>query len=120
MSLRAATRGEPPDVADPEDGLLIIYTSGTTGLPKGAVISQRAEIMRAMLQRIEPVPVGPDDGYIAWPPMFHIGGTDSTLAALMRGAKVVIMDGLTPNGWSLSRLASGSHISASSQAWSTK
>ncbi len=49
--------------------------------------------MRAMLQRIEPVHVTPDDGYIAWPPMFHIGGTDSTLAAMMRGAKVMIMDG---------------------------
>jgi acyl-CoA synthetase (AMP-forming)/AMP-acid ligase II len=46
-----------------------------------------------MLQRIEPVLVSPDDGYIAWPPMFHIGGTDSTLAAMMRGAKVLIMDG---------------------------
>jgi fatty-acyl-CoA synthase len=92
-ALARADAREPPDVADPEDGLLIIYTSGTTGLPKGAVISQRAEIMRAMLQRIEPVPVTPDDGYIAWPPMFHIGGTDSTLAAMMRGAKVMIMDG---------------------------
>jgi fatty-acyl-CoA synthase len=91
--LARADAKEPPDVAEPEDGLLIIYTSGTTGLPKGAVISQRAEIMRAMLQRIEPVPVSPDDGYIAWPPMFHIGGTDSTLAAMMRGAKVIIMDG---------------------------
>jgi fatty-acyl-CoA synthase len=84
---------EPPEVADAEDGLIIIYTSGTTGLPKGAVISQRAEVARAMLGRIEPVPVASDDGFIAWAPMFHVSGTDHTLAAMMRGAKVVIMDG---------------------------
>ena len=89
---RAAT-SEPPEVADPEDGLIIIYTSGTTGLPKAAVISQRAEIMRAMLGRIEPVPVMPDDGFIAWSPMFHVSGMDHTIAAMLRGAKVTIMDG---------------------------
>jgi fatty-acyl-CoA synthase len=92
-ALALADAGEPPETADPEDGLIIIYTSGTTGLPKGAVISQRAEIMRAMLGRIEPVPVTPDDGFIAWSPMFHVSGMDHTIAAMLRGAKVTIMDG---------------------------
>src|SRR5690606_23050113 len=71
---------ELPHFAEPEDGLILIYTSGTTGLPKAAVISQRAEIMRAMLQRIEPVPILPDDGFVAWSPMFHLSGTDHTIA----------------------------------------
>src|SRR5262245_44766633 len=92
-ALALADATEPPEVADPEDGLIIIYTSGTTGLPKGAVISQRAEIMRAMLGRIEPVPVGPDDGFISWSPMFHVSGMDHSIAAMLRGAKVTIMDG---------------------------
>jgi len=89
---------EPPHFAEPEDGLIIIYTSGTTGLPKAAVISQRAEIMRAMLQRIEPVPILPDDGFVAWSPMFHLSGTDHTIATLIRGAKVVVMDGFDAEG----------------------
>ncbi|MEX0957027.1 MAG: AMP-binding protein [Rhizobiaceae bacterium] len=93
ISLARSRNSEPPDLADPEDGLIIIYTSGTTGLPKAAVISQRAEIMRAMLQRIEPVPVMADDGFVAWSPMFHLSGTDHTIATLIRGAKVVVMDG---------------------------
>lgn len=92
-ALRRCESHEPPHLAEPEDGLIIIYTSGTTGLPKAAVISQRAEIMRAMLQRIEPVPILPDDGFIAWSPMFHLSGTDHSIATLIRGAKVVVMDG---------------------------
>ena len=96
-TLALADASELPVVADPEDGLVIIYTSGTTGLPKGAVISQRAEIMRAMLGRIEPVPVAPDDGFIAWSPMFHVSGMDHTIAAMLRGAKVTIMDGFDAN-----------------------
>lgn len=92
-ALRRADPREPPHVAEAEDGLIIIYTSGTTGLPKAAVISQRAEIMRAILQRIEPVPIMADDGFIAWSPMFHLSGTDHTIATLIRGAKVVVMDG---------------------------
>jgi fatty-acyl-CoA synthase len=107
-ALARAEQVEPPEVADPEDGLIIIYTSGTTGLPKGAVISQRAEVARAMLGRIEPVPVAPDDGFIAWAPMFHVSGTDHTLAAMMRGAKVVIMDGF--NAERLVRIAARERI----------
>ena len=91
-ALALADASEPPEVADPEDGLIIIYTSGTTGLPKGAVISQRAEIMRAILGRIEPVPVTPDDGFIAWSPMFHVSAMDHSIAAMLRGAKVTLMD----------------------------
>ena len=90
-ALARATAAEPPEMAEPEDGLVIIYTSGTTGAPKGAVISQRAEIARAMLNRFEPVPVAPDDGFIAWSPMFHVSATDHIIATLMRGAKVSLM-----------------------------
>lgn len=92
-ALARADAKEPPEVAGSEDGLIIIYTSGTTGLPKGAVISQRAEIVRALMNRIEPVPVASDDGFIAWSPMFHVSGMDHTIAAMIRGAKVSIMDG---------------------------
>jgi acyl-CoA synthetase (AMP-forming)/AMP-acid ligase II len=34
--LKAASAEPRPDVARPEDGLVILYTSGTTGLPKAA------------------------------------------------------------------------------------
>jgi len=82
-----------PAHEDPEAGLLLLYTSGTTGLPKAALISQRAEIARMTVLRID-MNIGPEDAYLAWSPMFHMGGTEHTLASLMFGASVIITDGL--------------------------
>lgn len=80
-----------PEV-DPEAGLIILYTSGTTGLPKGALISHRAEIARMSAYRMD-LGVTPSDDFIAWAPMFHMGSTDQVLATLMMGGCVHILDG---------------------------
>jgi acyl-CoA synthetase (AMP-forming)/AMP-acid ligase II len=77
---------------DPEDGLVILYTSGTTGLPKGALISQRAEMARMAAMRLD-IRADEEDGALAWAPMFHMAATDQLLAALMSGAPVIICDG---------------------------
>jgi fatty-acyl-CoA synthase len=77
---------------EPEDPLLILYTSGTTGLPKGAVISHRAEIARNLVMHAEQHLV-PGDTYAVWSPLFHMGGADYSLAALMSGGKVAVFDG---------------------------
>ena len=81
-----------PDVAEPEDGLVILYTSGTTGLPKGAVISHRAMIARALVFSSE-LGISPRDSFVAWAPMFHMASTDHSLATLLRGGTVVMIDG---------------------------
>ncbi|WP_286190238.1 AMP-binding protein [Labrenzia sp. R4_2] len=83
-------------VDDPEAGLTILYTSGTTGLPKGALISHRAHIARAMAFAAQ-LALDPDDGFIAWAPMFHMASTDHALATLLRGGTVVMVDGLQPS-----------------------
>jgi acyl-CoA synthetase (AMP-forming)/AMP-acid ligase II len=82
----------PAPEVDPEDGLVILYTSGTTGLPKGALISHRAEIARMAVLRMD-LRVTEEDGFIAWAPMFHMGSTDQVLGALMSGATVFVCDG---------------------------
>ena len=81
-----------PIAAQPEDGLVILYTSGTTGLPKGAVISHRAMIMRALVFTSE-LGIATSEAFVAWAPLFHMASTDHGLATLLRGGTVVIIDG---------------------------
>jgi acyl-CoA synthetase (AMP-forming)/AMP-acid ligase II len=95
--LLATTKdGEPEITAEPEDGLLILYTSGTTGLPKGAMISHRAEVARALVYYTE-LGVRPGDTSLGWPPFFHMAGTEPALAALIVGGKVIVVDGFKPD-----------------------
>jgi acyl-CoA synthetase (AMP-forming)/AMP-acid ligase II len=93
--LARAPTHEPPDVAEPEDGMIILYTSGTTGLPKGAVISHRAMIARAMAFTHD-LRIAPQDGFVAWAPLFHMVSTDHALATLLCGGTVVVIDGFQP------------------------
>jgi acyl-CoA synthetase (AMP-forming)/AMP-acid ligase II len=89
--LEASPLDRLPEI-DPEDGLVILYTSGTTGMPKGALISHRAEIARNMVLRVD-MHASERDGFVAWAPMFHMGSTDQVLGALMSGATVIVVDG---------------------------
>jgi acyl-CoA synthetase (AMP-forming)/AMP-acid ligase II len=80
------------DLVDPEDPLLILYTSGTTGLPKGAVISHRAEIARNLVVR-EEYGLAHTDTFVAWSPLYHMGAADCSLGTLMVGGQVITVDG---------------------------
>jgi acyl-CoA synthetase (AMP-forming)/AMP-acid ligase II len=80
------------EAVDPEDPLLILYTSGTTGLPKGAVLSHRAEVVRNLVVRAE-FGVAPTDTFVAWSPLYHMGAAECSLGALMSGGAVITVDG---------------------------
>jgi acyl-CoA synthetase (AMP-forming)/AMP-acid ligase II len=86
---------EPAVAVEPEDGLLILYTSGTTGLPKGALISHRAELARMNLSRLD-LGLVEGDGFIAWAPMFHMVSLEHALHVLGMGGRVFIVDGADP------------------------
>jgi acyl-CoA synthetase (AMP-forming)/AMP-acid ligase II len=81
-----------PVELDPESPLLILYTSGTTGLPKGAVISHRAEIARNMVLRAE-FGIAGGDAFVAWSPLYHMGAAEFSLGTLMAGGTVFVVDG---------------------------
>jgi acyl-CoA synthetase (AMP-forming)/AMP-acid ligase II len=76
-----------------EDGFVILYTSGTTGLPKGALISQRAIVARAMVFTAD-YGIRGDDSFIAWSPLFHMAANDHAMATLLLGGQVIVCDGL--------------------------
>jgi acyl-CoA synthetase (AMP-forming)/AMP-acid ligase II len=87
----AAAAPLAPRPLDPESGLLILYTSGTTGLPKGALISHRAMLARAMVAAAD-WRIG-TEAFVAWTPLFHMGAADEALATLLGGGTVFVMDG---------------------------
>lgn len=82
----------PAPARDIEAGLLILYTSGTTGPAKAALISQRAIIARMSLLQSD-LDVEPEDGFLAWSPMFHMGGTEHSISTLAMGGTVHVADG---------------------------
>ena len=90
--IAAADPAEPMSPTEPEDPLLILYTSGTTGMPKGAVLSHRCELYRSF---IVPFDLGqrPGDTNLCWPPLYHMGGTEPAMQALITGGRVIVMDG---------------------------
>lgn len=96
QALDAASPAAIEDRCDPEDGVVILYTSGTTGMPKGALISQRAEIARAVNQMVD-IPNTADEHFVAWAPMFHMVSTDTVYMTLMQGGKVIVTDGFDPD-----------------------
>lgn len=94
--LAAMPSDEVPEAAEPEDPYIILYTSGTTGLPKGAVMSHRCELARLL---VAPFDLGlrPGNTNLCWPPLYHMGGTEPALHALLTGGRVIVLDGFDPD-----------------------
>ncbi len=90
--LASASETEPPDVAQPEDGLAILYTGGTTGRPKGALISHRAFIARVLVFTAD-LGLSRAGAFPAWAPMFHMASTDLAIGSLLIGGRVIQIDG---------------------------
>ena len=78
-----------------EDAFMILYTSGTTGVSKGAIISHRAMIARAMLFAVT-LGVTENDADIVWSPMYHMSAANHIIATHTTGGKVIILKRYDP------------------------
>jgi len=94
-ALAGGEAAEPRVDVAAEDGLVVIFTSGTTGLPKGALISHRAMVARAMLYAAE-TQAPAQETFVVWSPLFHMAGNDFALTMLIRGGTAIIVDGYQP------------------------
>lgn len=95
-TLMTRASGVAPDV-NPDDAAVQMYTSGTTGLPKGVVLSHRAMMKAAEAgHAVWPFLDEPGASVLATMPLFHIAACNLGLAALLRSARVDIVNQTEP------------------------
>lgn len=86
-----------PDLGDEQAPVVQLYTSGTTGKPKGAALSHRNfSSLMTSLEAANPGVLGVDGVDLVCAPMFHIGGTGSTIVPLLCGGRVIIHKAFEP------------------------
>ena len=97
---RAASGPTSPANAEENDPAIIVFTAGTTGDPKAAVLAHRSVIanLHSLLlvsgrlpQQLDPNKLGAV--ILQSGPMFHIGGIQALLLAMLCGHTVVFLEG---------------------------
>jgi fatty-acyl-CoA synthase len=73
----------------------ILYTSGTTSFPKGAQVRHGA-LLQNNFQTLKRMHLSDQDKYLSCVPLFSATGTSYTLAMLLAGATMVILDKFDP------------------------
>jgi acyl-CoA synthetase (AMP-forming)/AMP-acid ligase II len=85
----AATAIDTGYCAEPDDTALVLYSSGTTGVPKGIELTGR-NLSAAMTFLNRGIELDERSVCAAPVPLFHIGGIDLSLAAVLNGACLLL------------------------------
>ncbi|MEL1136088.1 class I adenylate-forming enzyme family protein [Desulfitobacterium sp. THU1] len=89
-------RGDPLwDFVQPvcdQDDALFIFTGGTTGVSKAARHTQEALLLKVSLTLMGEWRFNPQDVFLNYAPMFHVGGLSFVLFVLSSGACMIIAD----------------------------
>ena len=90
--LAAGDVGGVPWSPEPGDFVRLVYTSGTTGRPKGAVKTQRAELLAAR-KIAESMDMTGATSILLMMPMFHVGAQLEQIGQSFVGGLVVLQRG---------------------------
>jgi acyl-CoA synthetase (AMP-forming)/AMP-acid ligase II len=93
--LAAASDGEPPARAAPEDIAYLIYTSGTTGRPKGVMFAHQAMWDAARTFALESGASDPIKALIVMP-LFHVGARIESMGFMFLGGTIVLHRAFDP------------------------
>ncbi len=90
--------GEPEVPAEPEedDPVVLMYTGGTTGLPKGVLVSQRAEMLNCYHCAITLKVFDEEDVTLIQTPIFHAASMVGLLSGAFSGGSIVLMPMFEP------------------------
>jgi long-chain acyl-CoA synthetase len=94
--LMAAAEPELPAEPEEEDPVVLMYTGGTTGLPKGVLVSQRAEILNCYHCAIAMNRFKEDDVNLLQTPIFHAASMVSLLSGPFSGGAIVLIPKFEP------------------------
>jgi long-chain acyl-CoA synthetase len=96
--LIANAKEQLPPEPDEESAAALMYTGGTTGMPKGVVLSQRAEVLNQYHYAME-VPWITDQPAMVTTPMFHGASMLGIVGAPMFGVATAVVPSFEPGSW---------------------
>ncbi|MEM1432995.1 MAG: long-chain-fatty-acid--CoA ligase [Pseudomonadota bacterium] len=95
-ALLAMGRSEVPAEPEEEDPVVLMYTGGTTGLPKGVVVTQRAEMLNCYHVGIALKRFSPREVCLLQTPIFHAASMVSVLSTTGTGGLQVMLPMFEP------------------------
>lgn len=94
--LIAAADPQIPIEPEENDPVVLMYTGGTTGLPKGVLVSQRAEMLNCYHCAIVLRVFDEDDVSLLQTPIFHAASMVTLLSGAFSGGSIVLMPMFDP------------------------
>ena len=91
-------KAEPvvPDEPEEDDPVVLMYTGGTTGLPKGVLVTQRAEILNTYHVAMRFTRFGVGEVNLLQTPIFHAASMVAMIGTIPNGGTMVLMPMFEP------------------------
>ncbi len=91
-----AAREELPPEPDEDDPVVLMYTGGTTGLPKGVLVTQRAEMLNVYHIAMRFGRLNDQEVSLMQTPLFHAASMAGLLGTPLTGGRLVLIPMFEP------------------------